>query len=446
MKLKSNPYWLKSGFYSILQTLSVLLFGFASFYLLVRVISVSDFGTWTLFLTIISVLEVVRNGLIRNGLIKFLNSNRIEEHGGIISASIVLNSAVTLIILSGMALAVKPLALLWEAPMLVEMFYIYFITAILLIPFSLFEVLQHANLTFKGAFYGHVTKNGIFFIIILYYYLNDAQFDLVDLVWFQLTGTLVSVIVFYFFSKQYLIIGFRRVGYWTMKQFHFGKYVIGTNLSSMIYKSIDQIMLGSLMSTAAVAFYNTAIRITNLVEVPTTAVSAIVFPQSAKRFSTDGLSAAKYLYERSVGVILALMLPAVVIIFFLPGTIISLIASDKYLSAVPILQITIFYTLFLPFARQFGTILDSVGLPNINFYITAGNALMNVILNYVFIRSFGMIGAAYGTLLTYFLGFILMQVVIRQKLKVELSKAMVHIFVFYKEIWVSFSQIVTRKQ
>ncbi|MEQ9413597.1 MAG: polysaccharide biosynthesis C-terminal domain-containing protein, partial [Cyclobacteriaceae bacterium] len=146
------------------------------------------------------------------------------------------------------------------------------------------------------------------------------------------------------------------------------------------------------------------------------------------------------------GVILALMLPAVVIIFFLPGTIISLIASDKYLSAVPILQITIFYTLFLPFARQFGTILDSVGLPNINFYITAGNALMNVILNYVFIRSFGMIGAAYGTLLTYLLGFILMQVVIRQKLKVEFSKTLVHITVFYKEIWVSFAHFVSRKQ
>jgi lipopolysaccharide exporter len=72
------------------------------------------------------------------------------------------------------------------------------------------------------------------------------------------------------------------------KLFHYGKYVFGTNISSMIYTSIDQMMLGYLMPVSAVAIFNTANRVTNFVEVPLSSVAAIVFPQSAKRIETHG--------------------------------------------------------------------------------------------------------------------------------------------------------------
>ncbi|MEZ4847758.1 MAG: hypothetical protein R3B93_03850 [Bacteroidia bacterium] len=57
------------------------------------------------------------------------------------------------------------------------------------------------------------------------------------------------------------------------------------------------------------AIYGTAIKITNLVEVPTQSIAAIVFPQSARRIENEGRESVKRLYEKSVGVILALIIP-----------------------------------------------------------------------------------------------------------------------------------------
>ena len=62
-------YWIRSGAYTILQRSSMLLFGVGSFMLLVRMLSKEDFGVWSLFLSVATLFEVARNGLIQNALI-----------------------------------------------------------------------------------------------------------------------------------------------------------------------------------------------------------------------------------------------------------------------------------------------------------------------------------------------------------------------------------------
>ena len=129
-----------------------------------------------------------------------------------------------------------------------------------------------------------------------------------------------------------------------------------------------------------------ALRVNNLAEVPTTTLATILFPQSAKRNHAEGVSAAKYLYEKSVGVLLALIIPLIAFILIFANVIVNIIGSEKYAAAVPVLRLTIFYGFFMAFAIQFGTVLDSIGKPKINFLITALGACVNLCSNYFFIK------------------------------------------------------------
>ena len=92
------------------------------------------------------------------------------------------------------------------------------------------------------------------------------------------------------------------------------------------------------------------------------------------------------------------------------------------------------YGLFVPFAVQFGTILDSTGRPQINFYFTMGGAILNVILNYWFISQYDLIGAVYGTLSTYIITFIGMQWLLNHYFDIRAYRVFYYAIDFYKRI------------
>jgi lipopolysaccharide exporter len=445
MKLLNNSYWLKSGIYTLLERLSVVLFGFGSFYFLVRVFSKEEFGSWTLFLTVTALVEVARNGLIQNAQIKYLASEEEGEHAKIMTASIALNCILTAISVLALILFSRLLSTIWEAPALEMMFYYYIFTTISLIFLSQFNFIQQANFDFKGIFLSNFVRQGSFFMYVLYSFYTGHEITLINLVWFQTFGAICGATVSYLHVRKYFVLSRTLDWSWVKKLFHYGKFVFGTNLSSMLFKSIDQLMLGSLVSTASVATYNTAVRISNLVEVPTVSMAAIVFPQSAKRMKTEGKDAVRYLYEKSVGVILTMILPVILFVLIFTEFIIVFIAGEKYLDTVPVLRVTILYNLFMPFARQFGTVLDSIGKPKVNFQFIVFSAALNITLNYIFISRFGIMGAAYGSLSAHTICFVLNQVILFKILNVRVFEALKHTKTFYIDAFIMSGSFLKQK-
>ena len=74
-----HNYWIKSGFFTIAQRLSVPLFGVGSFLILIRSLSEEQMGVWALFLNVVTTLEVARNGLIKGAIVKYMNSSKEED-------------------------------------------------------------------------------------------------------------------------------------------------------------------------------------------------------------------------------------------------------------------------------------------------------------------------------------------------------------------------------
>ncbi len=375
-------------------------------------------------------VEVARVGFIKYGFIKLRAEAKEEDHGKLFTASLAINVAFALVVSLCMLLFGATLAETWKTPQLRTMFYLYSITSIVLIPFFQFEYLQHALLDFKNVFFTYFIRNGVLFFAILFSYFGFYQLDLFLLVVINLVSAFLASGTAYLLVKKPLNLSSYVDVSWVWKLIHFGKYVVGTNLVSSLYGAVDQFMLGSLLSTASVAIYSVAGRITNLINIPSMSLSAIVFPHSAKLINTEGRPGIKVLYENSVGAILAIVVPGIVFVLLFPSWVIGVIAPG-YIETIPILQISIFLSFFLPFAHQFGTTLDSIGFPNLNFYFTGSFFLINLTLNYFLISNYGVIGAAYGTLTTTIIGFVAMQILLRSMLKVNMLNVFKNMMGFY---------------
>jgi O-antigen/teichoic acid export membrane protein len=192
-------------------------------------------------------------------------------------------------------------------------------------------------------------------------------------------------------------------------------------------------MLGTMLSPIAAGSYNVAIRIVNLTDIPTNALGAIVFPQSAKRFATQGIDAGKYLYEKSVGTIVAILVPLVIFVFCFPGFVVRIVAGSHYGEAVPMVQFIILTCLFSPFDRFFGVILDSIGRAKLNFIIIFLSITLTLLLNYILIGRIGIMGCIYGTLTIDVLIFIIRQILLYKILNVNPLSPFIYAYRFYPE-------------
>lgn len=426
---------MSSAFYTVLQNLTGVAFTFGGFYFLVRLLDKHEFGVWALYMSTVTILEFMRGGLIQNALIKYLAFENKEEHTKIISASFTISAVLTVICIILNLLLARFLTKIWHAPELLEIFHLYSWVFIISGLLTMFNSIEQANLEFKGVFVGAFVRQGIFFLYIFYCYFFTQNILLTNLVYAQFVSFFLSAIVSYFFSRKYFELTFNFNFAWIKKLFGYGKYAFGTSLSSILSTTIDQMMLGAILSPVASGAFNIAVRITNLIDIPTNAIAVIVFPQSAKRSETEGKTAVKYLYEKSVGVLMAILIPGVLVIFCFADWVVFIVAGDKYEDAVPLLKIVLLYCLFIPYARQFGNILDSIGKPKLNFYMVVTTATINIALNYIFIVRWGVMGAAYATLCSSIIGFFLSQYILKKELNVRTLNTLKFAMEFYPEFF-----------
>ncbi len=414
----STNYWLRSGMYTLLER-----------------VSQSTFGVWVGFLTLTSILEVGRSGLLQNALIKYLANAHPSETPVINTASLVLNFGITLVGAVVLAAVGPWLSNSWDSPGLDRLFLIYIFTTFALIPLFQCNFIQQAHLEFKGLFWSTFVRQGLLFGFILYCYLAGKSLDLISLAWVQFIATVCGAATTFMIARPFLDFAKKIDWKWVKTLLHYGKFVFGTNLSTMLYKSIDKMMLLSMVSTAGAGLYEVAIRVTNLAEAPTFSIASILFPQSARRIQSEGKEGIRKLYEQSVGAILAILLPFILFVLIFPDWIVGIVGGAEYNGAGALLQLTMLYGLFIPFAVQFGTILDSIGLPKINFYFTMAGMGLNIVFNYLFIKQFGTVGAAYGTLTTYCITFIGMQWLLHKQLGVRALQVIPGIFQFYRKMF-----------
>jgi lipopolysaccharide exporter len=435
--------WIHSGFFSGLQKLSVPLSGlFITMILAHKALTKQEMGVWAIFMSITAIIELIRQGLVKTALIKFINSSHEDDQRFVIGAAFFLNLIITLITALVMFIFTPMLAVVLKAPQLQSMLYILQIGLLLMIPFSHFEWLMYSKVLFKGLFWTYLFRQGITLLLVLLVFLIDNKVSLNVLVIIYNIGLLTGTLVSYKYVKNLLVKSFVFSGKWINSLFHFGKYVFASGLSTLVFRSADQIMLSPLLGTTNFnASQNIAMRFINLSDLPSQTLGDILFPKSAQTENSNNPYRIKYYYEKTVGASLCVVVPLVIFVLLFPKAIIYVLAGPQYYDAVPYLRLIAFTSITLAFLKQYGVIMDSTGKPFINLITTTIIALVHVYLLYFFITYFNFIGAGYALLVSHSIGFIITQSLLYKLFGINFLNAFKYAFNFYPE----FFKIITEK-
>ena len=424
-------YWIHSGKYAMMQKLFSIILGMLSFMLLARVFDPEDFGVWGLFVIISSIIETCRNALVKNGYIRFINSTVQEERPVVEAAALFINTAFTLLLFFALIFLGPHFADLLHAHGLGEMLQWSSIGILFLGPFSWFENLFYSRYKFREIFWIYFIRNTVFFATTIFWFLSGTIPSKNLVVIFYSLSILPSVIYALLVYMKDEPVRFRHSFLKVREFLRYSKYVLGNNFFSLVFVSADSFMTSRFVSPFASSFYSTGARLLHFADIPSQVFGDIMFPRAAQLATNGTVADVRNIYEKTVAASLTLILPMVLFVLLFTKWIILFLVGEKYIMAVPVIRLLIFYSLFLPFLKQFGNIMDARGKPHVNFWLMLFIAFLNLVLNYLFIKLFGVYGAATGTLSTYVIVFIITQIVL-----FKTSQVLLNIPHLYKEYYI----------
>lgn len=441
-----SSFWLHSIFYTLLQRFSLFFFGAVSFIILVRGFSKQDHGVetngvWAMYVTILALFEAIKQGLLRNPTIKFLGlTEYADKKKEVQSSSLVINilcsAAAVLLFTAGGGW----LAHVFKMHDLIPMLAWSSLFVILLIPYNHYEVLLQAHYQFPKIFWAYFVRQAIFFTgVILLTFVYPEHLTLLNLVLVQTGALLAGVLVLFRYTASYRLRGFHYDVKIMRGMFHFGKYIFGTNLFSNMARTFDHFVTANILPPDIgkhyVSYYNIVGRINNMIDVPSLAAADVLFPKNVQTLETDGLGKVKYYFERMMGTILALIVPISLFIFLFPKFIIYVLAGPEYYSAIPILQLTILFSLVRPLGFQFGSTLDAIGKPQANFYVSVFLTLFNLAATYIGLYLFKGMGAAYATVVFNVLSCFVLLAILKRYVHVEVRNIGKYMIQSYKDLF-----------
>jgi lipopolysaccharide exporter len=438
----------KSFSLSLLQRLSLPLFGFGTFYILVRNLNSNELGQWAIFVAITASLEGAKDGLMKNALVHFLNSAKEEEHVKVKSTSLLLNLLVTLGFSVAIFFSAEWFAQLFASPQLALMLKLYTLNLLALVFFSHFNFIQQAKVTYLGILLSFVARQGIlFFFVLIGIGIMGEAIPLYQLVNVQLMGIAAGTFISFLYTRKYLQLKFVWEKAWMGKIWRFGRYGMFTNISVSIITSTDHLMLGGMISTSSVAVYNVAVKITNFFNLPSVALSSVLLPKGVQTAAEQNTPKLREIFESAVAATLTGLIPSVLVVLLFPEQIIQFIAGADYLMAKEVLLIIILTTFIMPYFQSYGMIVNALGKPKLDFIFILIISLFNIIANYCLIGWMGLNGAAYASLLTHLVGLLFVLIVLKRMIGVRMLTIGKKVLNMYVRLYgMMLTKIVKRKR
>ncbi len=187
-----------------------------------------------------------------------------------------------------------------------------------------------------------------------------------------------------------------------------------TALSEMAIYDIGTLIIGVFMLSTDVGYYNSADPIARIPLVISLSISTVLLPATAEAYTLKDQKLLQQYIVDCLRYCIITVLPLSVIVSIFSSPIITLLFGNVYTPASGVLTILVMGMSFYSVYMICSSILQGTGNPRIPMYILIIGTIMNLILNIIFVRSFGIIGAAIGTTITTcILMCIIMFVVIR---------------------------------
>jgi O-antigen/teichoic acid export membrane protein len=171
-------------------------------------------------------------------------------------------------------------------------------------------------------------------------------------------------------------------------------------LGTILYMHADQVVVGYMLPVASVGFYAVAVKLSEFFYFIPAAISTSVFPKLVllgKEKSPQYMQRLQDFFDLMTLMSLVILIP----LSLLSPFIINLMYGPNYSSAAQIFSVYVISGIFIffGFAANNHLIVEDHG--KITLYRSVLGAVLNVLLSIVFVYYFGLIGAAFATLVCF---------------------------------------------
>lgn len=339
-------------------------FGMTTFLLMARWMGPADMGVVVLFITAITLLDMLRSGFFQPAMVRMVHESDATHaqavRGTTLALALGISGILSLILWSGSQVA---LAFGMDVSPLVHT--VWPILLIAGLPGQFFSWRAQADSRFDRML-GYRLVNGVIMlggIVVL------DQLDMLSVL--NVGWTFVAAASIASLS----VIGLGWVGLSDIRLLsvriggelaRFGRYAMTTTLGTALLRSSDTFLIGALMDAGAVAVYGLAQKAIEALELPLRALSSSVYPILAKPGARGEGKRVGRIIERVVGGYMLVLIGPAILLALVAEPLVSLVAGSDYLTAAPVIQVFVLAALIAPLDRLIGLGLDSVGRPSVN--------------------------------------------------------------------------------
>lgn len=399
--------------------------GLLTLALLARLCSKGEFGIWILFLTVYSLADALRSGLILNALIRHLAAETtlpmIRRWAG---AAWQLSGAflgVMTVLIGIVVVVARVLGYGEQWPVLAGWIVGLSIVAL---PVNISGWLLQSRSRFKSMQAVRVGVQVLFLVFIgIGHYTNrlDSTYLLAT---YTLTHGLIGLAV--------LLAGWAQGGTLftgTAQErrclLDFGRFSMISLLVSNLLRSSDRLLIGALLGPEAVVIYTLPQRLLELIEMPIRSIVITDMPLLAQLYANQSIQAWATFFNQQAGRLWVALLPLSICGFLAAQPLVQLLGGDGFSDSSNVLRFFMIYALILPLDRYAGVGLDVVNKPQLNLVKVICMLAVNVIGDVIAIQVFhSVVGVAFVSIATFLLGLLLGFQFLRRFAPVSLLTAM----------------------
>ncbi len=368
-----------NNFLSLANNGLVAVFGFVSFIILVRILPQEVFGEWVLFITMANFVDMLRFGITRTAITRFLSAANEEEAKGLMGTNNMINLISTLLI----AVLLLPTYFMFTDVIKDSGFALFFLwyplASFLTLPFNNAQSVLQAEMRFDRMLWLRMVNVGSFMIFLIaniYLRLDIHGILIAYLITNAISSLMASALNWD--GIRYLFKANREASRIIL---NFGKYTTGTLIGSNLLRSFDTLIIGlsPFLGTLGVALYSIPLKLTEIIEIPLRSFAATAFPALSKASIEKDNEKVRALFYMNAGGLTFLLIPVMVFCFIFAEQIVFLLGGKDYIITANIFRMFCIYGLFLPIDRFIGVTLDSVNKPKQNFFKVIYMASANII-------------------------------------------------------------------
>ncbi len=256
----------------------------------------------------------------------------------------------------------------------------------------------------------NVVRQGVWCVIIAVLWFFGAP--LVYVIAGRVLSATIESTLLWAYSRRFLTGPGRFLREKSVEMFSHAFPIAFASLLAMIYLRIDQVMLHKMVSDSELGQYVAAVKVSELFETLPAALMLAVAPIFAVS-AADPERFRNYV-DRTFRYLMILAAALCVVIAVGAAPIVRILFGRQFLPAAPLLAVLIWSEIAVFFSAVVVTVLVSRNQQRLLPIPTLAGAAVNVVLNLMLIPRYGATGAAYATLVSYSVAWILVLFLFKQ--------------------------------